>query len=425
MPREVVSLLVSVALLCATVGAQTTEPTTKALPEELTLGHALEILRERNPLLLSERQREAAAAGELEQARKLPNPAFSLETESFDAIQGDPSARELFLSVQQPILLGGKRGKRTELAGALLRAARNDVRAFERELSYRLKVVYALLVRAQADLELANQILGDFDRVVQLSRIRYERGEMAGGELRRIETEKLRFLEDQVAAEISLESARAEILGLLAMPEYEGPFRVAAPPRFDGEIGEVAMLAAEAAESRPEVTAQLARREAARWDVDLQKALGVPDVIPFVGYQRQRDPVLDSRTSFVNFGVSVGLPLFDRNQGEVSRARADLTREEELERAVRQQVTVEVRQARETYLQQRKRLTFFEDTYLRTARQARDIAEAAYRMGGETLINFLDASRVYRETLQAYNRAVRDESVARFALERALGKELS
>jgi len=392
--REVVFSLLSVALLCATSGAQTTRQLAQAIPEELTLDDALEILRERNPLLSSERQREMAAAGELEQARKLPNPTFSLETESFDAIQGDPAARELFLSVQQPILLGGKRGKRSELAGALLRAARNDVRAFERELSYRLKVVYALLVRAQSDLELANQILGDFDRVVQLSRIRYERGEMAGGELRRIETEKLRFLEDQVAPEISLESARAEILGLLGMPEYEGPFRVAAPPRFEGELGDVATLVDEAVASRPEVMAQLDRREAARWDVDLQKALGAPDIAPFVGYQRQSDPGLDARASFVNFGVSVGLPLFDRNQGEVSRARAGWRREEELERAVRDQVVVEVRQARETYLRQQRLLTLFEDTYLRTARQAKDIAEAAYRMGGETLINFLDASRV-------------------------------
>lgn len=327
--------------------------------------------------------------------------------------------------MQQPILLGGKRGKRSELAGALLRAAQGDVRAFERELSYRLKVVYALFVRAQSDLELANQILGDFDRVVQLSRIRYERGELAGGELRRIETEKLRFLEDQVAAEISLETARAELLGLLGMPEYRDPFRVAAPSRFEGEIEDIDVLATEAASTRAEVAAQLARREAAGWDVDFQKALGVPDLVPFVGYQRQSDLGLDTRTSFVNFGVTVGLPLFDRNQGEVSRARADLTREEELEPAVRQQVTVEVRRARETYLRERRRIEFFEDTYLRTAQQARDIAEAAYRMGGETLINFLDASRVYRETLHAYNRAVRDESVARYALERALGKEQS
>jgi cobalt-zinc-cadmium efflux system outer membrane protein len=423
--REVVFSLLSVALLCATSESQTTEQLAKAIPEELTLGKALEILRERNPILLAERQREAAAAGELEQVRKLPNPLFSLETESFDTVQGEPAAEEIFLSLQQPILMAGKRSKRAEVAGALVRAARNDLRSFERDLSYQLKAVFSLLVLAQSDLELANQILGDFDRVVQLSRIRYERGEMAGGELRRIETEKLRFLEDQVAAEISLESARAELLGLLGMPEYGGVFRVAAPARFEGDIGDVETLAREAIESRPEVTAQLARQEAALRDVDLQKAMGVPDVLPFVGYQRQRDPVLGARTSFVNFGVTVGLPLFDRNQGGLSRARADLRREEELDRAIRQQVTVEVRQARESYLLQRKRLTFFEETYLRTARQARDIAEAAYRMGGETLINFLDASRVYRETLQAYNRAVRDESVARFALERALGKELS
>jgi cobalt-zinc-cadmium efflux system outer membrane protein len=417
--REVLAWFLAIALSAAVAFGQT------SIPETLTLPEALRILHERNPLLSSEREREAAAAGELEQARKLPNPLFSLETESFDAIQGDPAARELFLSVQQPILLGGQRAKRSELAGALLRAARNDVRAFERELSFRLKATYASLVQAQADLALSNEILDDFDQVVRLSRIRYERGEMSGGDLRRIETERLRFLEDQVAAEILLESARAELLGFLGMPEYEGAFRASAPPRFEGEIGDIETLAAEAAESRPEVMAQLERREAARRDVDLQKSLGVPDIVPFVGYQRQRDPSLDTRTSFVNFGLAVGLPLFDRNQGAVSRARANSRREEELERAIRHQVTVEVRQAREAYVQQRKRLTFFEDTYLRTARQARDIAEAAYRMGGETLINFLDASRVYRETLQAYNRALRDASVARFALERALGKDLS
>jgi len=137
--REVPFSLLFATLFCVAKLRLKNRRQAEVLPEELTLEKALEILREQNPLLSSEREREAAAAGELEQARKLPNPALSLETESFDAIQGDPAARELFLSVQQPILLGGKRAKRTELAGALLRAARNDVRAFERELSFRLK----------------------------------------------------------------------------------------------------------------------------------------------------------------------------------------------------------------------------------------------------------------------------------------------
>ncbi|MGH9337771.1 MAG: hypothetical protein ACRD21_28805, partial [Vicinamibacteria bacterium] len=114
--RGVYSSVLPIILSGATAAAQS------ALPEVLTLERALEILRERNALLLSERQREAAATGELEQARKLPNPLFSLETESFDTVQGEPAAEEVFLAVQQPIPTAGKRGKRTELAAALVRA---------------------------------------------------------------------------------------------------------------------------------------------------------------------------------------------------------------------------------------------------------------------------------------------------------------
>ncbi|MGH9463954.1 MAG: TolC family protein [Vicinamibacteria bacterium] len=437
--RHCIASLLAVVVVTTSVRAQAAEtadtPTQqvtverqsvgKTIPEELTLEQALEILWQQSPLLLAERQREAAAAGELEQAGKYPNPFFTLETESFATVRGASGEQELFLTLEQPILTAGKRGKRIDVAGALLRAARNDVRAFERALSFQLKTVYAAIVLAQSDLDLANQILADFDQVIRLSRIRYEGGEMSGGELRRVETERLRFLEQQVSAEIGLENARAELLGLLGMPDYAGSFRVVAPSRYDGELLDMEALATEAAQSRPELRAQLERRDAARREVDLQRAFAVPDVVPFVAYQQRRDTVLDVQTSFVNFGVGVGVPFFDRNQGGVSRARAELRREEELERAVRYQVTVEVRQARQAYLSERRRVTFFEDTYIQTSRQARDIVEAAYRMGGETLINFLDASRVYSETLQAYNRALFDLSVARFGLELALGRELS
>ncbi|GMR22425.1 MAG: TolC family protein [Acidobacteriota bacterium] len=422
--RELSICALIVTIIAGVSGAQQRSGEIR-IPEELTLERALEIMRERSPLLLAERQREVAAAGDLEQARKYPNPFFSMETESLARISGPEDARDVFLNIAQPILLGGKRGKLIDVTGALVRATRNDVRAFERGLSFRLKTVHAALVLAHSDLDLANQILAEFDQVIRLSRIRYERGEMAGGELRRVETERLRFLEQQVSSEIELENARAELLGLFGMPGYNGSFRAVPPPRYEDELTDVESLASEALQSRPEVIAQLERRDAARLEVDYQGALGVPDIVPFVGYQRTRDNVLDVRTSSLNFGVGIGLPIFNRNQGRVSRARADLRREEEFERAVRYQVTVEIRQARQAFLSQRKRLTYFEDTYVRTSRQARDIVEAAYRMGGETLINFLDASRVYNETLRAYNRALFDLSVARFGLELALGRELS
>jgi len=428
--REISFLLLAAATATASPGAQEIPQTRvelekqQAIPEELSLQKALEIFRERSPLLFAERLRIDAARGDLEQAGKLPNPAFALETEDFATRSGASENRNIFLSAEQEIETAGKRKKRSLVAESLLSAARNDYGAFERFMTYRLKVAHAALVLAQSSLALANENLAEYDRIVRLSRLRYERGETSGGELRRVEAERLGFLEDQVAAEIEVENARAELLGLLGLPEYSKPFQAVPPLRLATEPAEVEALLREALAARPELRAQEERKAAALRDVALEEALAVPNLVPFVGYQ-QASTSGDSRQNFLNFGVSVGVPVFNRNQGGVARAQAESRREEELVRATRYRVAVEVRQARQAFISELKRIGFFEDTYLRTSREARDIAEAAYRMGAENLINFLDASRVYRKTLQAYNRALFDLRAAGYGLELALGKDLS
>jgi cobalt-zinc-cadmium efflux system outer membrane protein len=421
--REVFFSVSLLLISAVSVGAQTglNPAEDSSLPEELSLEEALSVFRTRSPLLAAEAQREVVAQGVLEQAGKWPNLFFSFDTEEFAALNGANGGRTYFFGVGQEIQLGNQPGKRRKVAQSLLLAARNDVRAFERLLSFQLKVVHAALVRAQSDLELAGQSLAEFDQIVSLSRIRYQRGEISGGELRRVEAERLRFLEDQVAAEIELESSRAELLGLLGLPEYSQPFRAVPPERLDEELPDKETLVVEAMGVRAEIAAQAERKEAARRQVDFEKSLAVPNLVPFVNYQR----VDGGSSNFINFGLSIGIPLLNRNQGGVARARAESLREEALEKAIRYRIAVEVRKARQAFISERKRIRFFEQTYLRTSREARDIAESAYRMGAESLINFLDASRVYRETLRAYNGALFDLEAARYGLELALGKELS
>ena len=58
------------------------------------------------------------------------------------------------------------------------------------------------------------------------------------------------------------------------------------------------------------------------------------------------------------------------------------------------------------------------------ALQSRDIAESAYRLGGASLSEFLDAERTYRETSRLYNRALYDFQISRAQLERAIGGDL-
>jgi outer membrane protein TolC len=65
-----------------------------------------------------------------------------------------------------------------------------------------------------------------------------------------------------------------------------------------------------------------------------------------------------------------------------------------------------------------------EKTYVPSAKQARDISEASYRLGALELIGFLDVQRAYREALRSYNQALFDQRAALSLLEAAIGKDL-
>ena len=69
----------------------------------------------------------------------------------------------------------------------------------------------------------------------------------------------------------------------------------------------------------------------------------------------------------------------------------------------------------------RRRLTYVEGEYLKSAREARDIVLASYRAGAATLIDYLDAERALREALRTQNRARFDYRISLFQYEAAVG----
>ena len=70
---------------------------------------------------------------------------------------------------------------------------------------------------------------------------------------------------------------------------------------------------------------------------------------------------------------------------------------------------------------QRARVVMLRDTYLPKAQQARTTVEFAYRRGGASLLDFLDAQRTYRETALEHLRAIGNFSTALYQLEAAVG----
>ena len=414
------SWLFLLLIWCAPVSAQESQPQA-TVSTRLTLEVATEILLARNPTILRERQNIAMARAGVTQARLRPNPEVEVTSESYPLFESNPGPffqnNELIVRAGQPIEIGGKRGKRTRVAEQEVEVTQSLLQDTIRQLKLELKTRYYRVVLAKAELELARQVLAQFDEIIRINRLRYQQGEISGLDLARIETERRRFFDDLVAAELALQNAKTALLELLGASDLSASLDVTEALAFRPLTVPAEQFQEQALMSRADLQARRQQMERERRQVAVEKSLGVPNITPFFGYKRN---LVDNT---VTFGVRWNLPVFNRNQGEVARATARVDQAGFEVRRVELAVCSEVLQAYQAVQAEERRVRALESTYVASARKARDIAQASYRLGALDLIGFLDAERAYRETLRGYNQTLFAHQVSIYQLEAAVGKD--
>ncbi len=398
-----------------------TQAAEQPIPTALTLELATETLLARNPTILRERQNVAMARGGLTQARLRPNPEFEVTSESYPLFEPNPGPffqnNEVIVRAGQPIEIAGKRRKRTLVAEEEVSVSQSLLQDTIRQLKLELKTRYYRVVLAKAELELARQVLGQFDEIIRINHLRHQHGEISGLDLARVETERRRFFDDVVAAELALQNSKTALLELLGAGDLSASFEVTETLTFRPLSIAPEQFQEQALMARGDLQARRELVERERRQVAVEKSLGVPNITPFFGYKRN---LVDNT---VTFGVRWDLPLFNRNQGEVARAVARVDQAGYEMQRVELAVRSEVLQAYQAVQAEERRVLALEGTYVKTARKARDIAQASYRLGALDLIAFLDAERSYRDTLRGYNRTLFDHRTAVFQLEAAVGKD--
>lgn len=420
MKLKVLFLTLLLSFPVATSVAQ--EAPAPPIPTRLTLELATEILLLRNPIILRERENIPVARAGVTQARLRPNPDFELVSESYPLFESNPGPffqrNELIVRAGQPIELAGKRRKRTRVAEQELDVAQSLLQDTIRQLRLELKTRYYRVVLAKAELQLAQEVLTQFDEIIQINQKRFQQGEISGLDLARVETERRRFFDDLVAAELQLQNSRTGLLELLGVTSMSAPFDVAETLAFQPLAVAPEALEEQALLIRADLQARRRLIEREQRQVAVEKSLGVPNITPFFGYKRN---LVDNT---VTFGLTLDLPLFNRNQGGVARAVARVDQAGYEAQRAGLAVRSEVLQAYQSVQAEERRVRALESTYVAKARQARDIAQAAYRLGALDLIAFLDAERAYRETLRGYYQSLYDHQAAIFLVEAAVGKEL-
>lgn len=427
--RLSVSFLGAVFLLPVALAAQGT-----AVPRELTFADALRIAESANPAFLAAHDLVGLAEADAREAGSRPNPVVAMEGEGYSAFT--PRQRSfwndqaLTFRLTQEIETAGRRRHRVRAADAGVEVARSEVADARRQLHLDIGRAYFRLALAQADRATAAAALDELEQVIALTEARFAAGEVAGIELRRLQVERLNFVDRVFAIDLAVSNARVVLLGLLGAGDLRQPVAAVdplpAPPLLDaagrliattdGIAVELDRLRADAAAGRPDLTAARRARERAETELELQRALRMPNVTAGWGYRRRFG------THAMDFEVGIPVPLFGGlNPGGVQRADAAHRRAAALESAAVIAIDVELQQAVNAVESNARRVRYLEEQYIRSVEETRDIVRASYEFGESALIDFLDAQREFLATQQVHNRALYDLRISLIELAAAVG----
>ncbi len=277
------------------------------------------------------------------------------------------------------------------------------------------KGAFFQLLLAQQDAQLAKENLKTVEELVKLVTARVSTREAPKFELVKATVELQKTRKDLSRAENALLVARGKLNTVTgkALGEsfvIQGNFE---PVRSSLDLR---VLMDDALARHPALRRQQKAVEQAEFTIEHERASRIPNVVVIGQYHRE------AGDESVTAGLSVPLPLWYRRQGEIGtamgahrRAQAEQARvQQELEQTITQHYQ-EVRTAQE-------QIQVFEQGLLYQAKEAFDIAEFSFRHGVASLLEVIDAQRVYRQTLLEYAQTRADHSIALARLERAVGE---
>ncbi len=394
----------AVMVLAASIADASAQTKFRALSIDQAVAEAID----RNPGLMAQRAALAEADAAVVTAGLRPNPVLTGDVDSLDLLgtgfndvnnAGPPQAA---LRVDVPLERGRKRALRLDVAGYNKQVADAQLTDAVRRLKLDVTLSCVDVLEAKAKLELARDNLQTLERLVDLNSRRLDSGAIAPLEVTRSRVAMLQYRANVRAAELALVQARLKLNPLLGIRAGEPPVdiedQLSVPPRAEGPSLEALQGGARAA--RPDLRA--GRLDQSRSQADLRLQLAQAKVDYTVGAEVRRQQGVAGRGNMVGFFLSVPLPIFNRNQGEIARAQADENRSRLAFTAVENSVDAEVAAAYEEFESSRQLLTEIERDLLQPAKDARAGTAYTYQAGATSLLDVLDAQRAFNDTMDNY-----------------------
>lgn len=332
--------------------------------------------------------------GQLTQAGLYPNPSFEYDLETSQ--QGWHARQELY-SLTQLIVLGGKRENQFRAASNDYYAALSGYDAAKLERLYQLTKNFIQTVAAQELHQIAVEQQENAKEFFDVTQTKFEAGKVSA--IEKNKTGLTKSLADLTVRQrkASFETAKKD-LALIWTTYHEFDFvtypfyEISAPLPLEDYLNKLSQ--------QPEIRRAFFKSKAAYHNFRYEKGIPIPDLTFTVGYS------YDAGDSGLVAGVSLPLPIWDQNQGNIKRARQEMLKAENENQLLYRALETKLSNA---YIEMKRSYQEADEihhTLLKTANDAYDLALEGYKEGKFDYIDVLEAKRSLFDIQEKYIEAL-------------------
>jgi len=378
----------------------------------------------------------AAARLDIERARARmrqvglrPNPTLDFEYAT-GWLAGTPGEYETSIGLVVPLELGGKRQRRIDLARAQLEATEAEIADRERRLTSEVRANYAEALAALRELRITEN-LNDIDlQTTRFVQARVNEGESAPIEvsLLKVEVDRLRSRRSLLEGRLKTSLLRLKILSNMSADEplrlredLNTPILPQPPASLEAAI-DIALR------NRPDLRLARLMEEVAKAGLRLARAESAPDVTPFTKYSVGRSVFDDTpagpftdRDKSLSFGVAIGLPVFNQNQGAKAEAALVISQAQKRREFSEQLVRSEVISAYQRLQAAQLAVGTYDEGVIARSNENIRAIRAAYQIGEFRITDLLAEQRRLSDSQREFTEALTEQYRALADLQAAMG----
>jgi len=403
------------------VNSPSAQDSAEVIPEQLMMASAMGLALRRNPSLAGfsaeVRARDAAAL----QAGLLPNPELEVGLENFGgkgALEGVDGA-ETTIAFSQLVELGGKRGNRKVVATLDKTLANWDCQSEKLDILAATAKAFVEVLVAQEQLALNHELLKLAEQTTRAVSEKVDAGKVSPVEKSLAQIELATARTEANKASRKLEAARRRLAGFWGSERADFA-------RAVGKLGDISALPDEESlrtylDNNPDLARWATEIERSEAAFSLARSKAIPDLTLSAGVRNFQET--DDNAFLV--GASIPIPLFDRNQGGVSEARARIDKAQSEQRAAKVGLATDLSGIWMKLSAIYSEAIALRDEILPSAQTTYQSTEFGYREGKLDFLQMLDAQRTLFSVKRQYLLALGAYHLASIDVERLVGVPLN